>query len=191
MYTVISCFCWWRCTVWAPLLCLVGFREIVVAVLLSCWMNRWQCAVWVCWLLHSQHVSEDILQWSIHGRYETDDIHTYQQQIGLLFGLKMQGFFRRCWRTYIVKRFQGSWFGSKAPEQQDSSRLHNYWSTHWFLHVGTCSKHPNFRKPTYCRCCCHIVCRMFASEKGTVSVLHDPTKKVVHAYFISHSNLMC
>ena len=41
-------------------------------------------------LLHSQHVSEDILQWSIHGRYYTDDIHTYQQ-IGLLFGLKMQG----------------------------------------------------------------------------------------------------
>ena len=62
-----------------------GWREIVVAVLLSCWMNRWQCA-----LLHSQHVSEDILQWSIHGRYYTDDIHTYQQ-IGLLFGLKMQG----------------------------------------------------------------------------------------------------
>lgn len=107
MYTVISCFCWWRCTPGPTFVsgrlernccccAVVLLNESLAVCSLSAFLmevtwDAWPKDIWVYWLLHSQHVSEDILQWSIHGKYYTDDIHTYQQQISLLFGLKMQG----------------------------------------------------------------------------------------------------
>ena len=159
MYTVISCFCWWRCTPGPTFVsgrlernccccAVVLLNESLAVCSLSAFLmevtwDAWPKDIWVYWLLHSQHVSEDILKWSIHGKYYTDDIHTYQQQISLLFGLKMQGPLADVGEHIYCQRFQGSWFGRKAPKQENFSRLHNYWSTHWFLHVGTCSKHPN------------------------------------------------
>ena len=132
-----SCFCWWRCTPGPTFVfgrlernccccAVVLLNESLAVCSLSAFLvevtwDAWPKDIWVCWLLHSQHVSEDILQWSIHGRYYTDDIHTYQQ-ISSLFGLKMQGPLADVGEHIYCQRFQGSWFGSKAPEQEDSSR---------------------------------------------------------------------
>jgi len=103
MYTVISCFCWWRCTPGPTFVFenLVGWREILVAVLLSCWKKS--LAVY-SWLLHSQHVDRktscnEAFMGSIRW-------YSYVSTDRFIVWIEDAGSSRRCWRTYIVKGFK-------------------------------------------------------------------------------------